>query len=607
MKIIKRETFYALDFLSTIPSKIVEIERKSVNMKSKRISKKLALFLAVIMTAVCILSGLAVSAGIPAGAVNLFNDTVTGGFDSTPGGRWRITNDTVTTYDAAKGANAPGSLKFTDAGTPGYAGLYYDNILLEPGVTYNISFKIFRDSACTTDAIALRVDVGEGNYTYAQVGGANKEWFAFTKTGEWETFTVSYTTTDDDGVWFEWYAVAGTGEFWIDDIWLYATPAPSTVSNSPLTVPTGAVNLFNDNTTGAFNSSPGGRWRMALDQAGSVTFDASVGADANGALKYVRDGSTGYQGLFYDNIKLEPGETYNVSFRVFRDAGSSTDAIALRVDVGEGNYTYAKINDSDNEWFPLTKVGEWETFNATYTTDDEDGVWFEWYVVAGTGTIYLDDVWLFTGEAAAGEPEEEVLGPNMIKTGNFETTDMSNWGIRSDWNGGTWARTAGAGVDGSFGFVVTGTGNGTSDQNAGAFYTSKEGTEADVVLLSGKTYRITFDVFRPNGVEGTARIDFNEGALGSGGSTKNGEWETVTFDFTVPASDSKNTTVKLRLVANALAEGQKITVDNLQLQQLGWNADTSDGMNWIALGAVITLCAAGSAMLIIRKKTLAPH
>lgn len=61
-------------------------------------------------------------------------------------------------------------------------------------------------------------------------------------------------------------------------------------------------------------------------------------------------------------------------------------------------------------------------------------------------------------------------------------------------------------------WVATGKGDGSSIYNAGCFYTlAGEGHEESITLKEGKTYVLTYKVFRPAGVDAYTYIDINEG------------------------------------------------------------------------------------------------
>lgn len=68
-------------------------------------------------------------------------------------------------------------------------------------------------------------------------------------------------------------------------------------------------------------------------------------------------------------------------------------------------------------------------------------------------------------------------------------------------------------------------------------------------------------------------MDINEGALGNIAATKNGEWEEVKTRFEAPS-----TPIKLRLVCNALAKGEKVYVDDIKLAQVNSSLDRVDGV-----------------------------
>ncbi len=141
---------------------------------------------------------------------------------------------------------------------------------------------------------------------------------------------------------------------------------------------------------------------------------------------------------------------------------------------------------------------------------------------------------------------------NLLVNGDFNTSNLSFWWMRSDWNGGTWSYSATGGYEDSGCLIASGTGAGTADQNAGLFYTGAEGTETYLELMEGEVYKVAFMVNRSNAGSAGVYMDVNEGALGSGTASGSG-WEKVEFTFTAPAA-----AIKLRMVVHGLAEGKRV-------------------------------------------------
>ena len=156
---------------------------------------------------------------------------------------------------------------------------------------------------------------------------------------------------------------------------------------------------------------------------------------------------------------------------------------------------------------------------------------------------------------------------NLLLNGSFNTTALSNWWMRGDWNGGSWNYTHNEGVDGTGALILTGVGAGTADQNAGLFYTPEVPNEFGFVPMAGESYKVSFMVYYAEGSHGDVYIDINEGALGSGHAAGNSGWNGVEFTFTAPSDDA----VKLRLVANSFGDGEKIVVDDISVVSISGN------------------------------------
>lgn len=162
---------------------------------------------------------------------------------------------------------------------------------------------------------------------------------------------------------------------------------------------------------------------------------------------------------------------------------------------------------------------------------------------------------------------------NLLANGSFNTTALGNWWMRGDWNGGSWNYSTNEGVDGTGALVLTGTGAGTSDQNAGLFYTPEVPNEFGFTPVANENYKVSFMVNYVDGAQGDVYIDINEGALGSGHAAGTSGWQGVEFTFTAPSADP----IKIRLVANSFGDGEKIVVDDISVISLSGNhvPDTS--------------------------------
>ncbi len=338
---------------------------------------------------------------------------------------------------------------------------------------------------------------------------------------------------------------------------------------------------------------------------------------------------------YYMRSKLKPNTKYTVTF----DMISNTTEISAMVDLeGLGGVATQSVKN--------TKADTWQEMSVTIKTSEDykesstkDVPELGWplriyvnsamdaqvfvdniVVKASNGKVLfkqnfaeagIEDIVTWNGGNAVHIPvgyvpeqEGEVLGFNELVNGDFEDSSlMSYWWGRTDWNGGSWAAEAKMGYEGSVGMVARGTGAGTADQNAGCFYTLYgEGKEATLTLNAGKTYVLKYKVFRPEGVDSYTYIDINEGAAVNGTATANGEWETVTARFVAPEG-----AVKIRMVVNALADGEYVVFDDIELRQVGGdpngNPKTDDAMNIVAVVAVMVICAASAA--VVSKKRIA--
>lgn len=161
---------------------------------------------------------------------------------------------------------------------------------------------------------------------------------------------------------------------------------------------------------------------------------------------------------------------------------------------------------------------------------------------------------------------------NYVINENFES-DLDSWWFRSDWNGGNWEVKDGVGADGSKALQAVSTVDSPNgEHNIGVYYTLNSGAPGPVTLEEGKTYKLSMDVYRGAGVDSRVYIDDEGGKLGNGAeASKNGEWQTVSTTFTA-TSEGYN----FRLVANALAKGEIVYVDNMYVKEVGAEPSIDD-------------------------------
>ena len=307
---------------------------------------------------------------------------------------------------------------------------------------------------------------------------------------------------------------------------------------------------------GSFDSSLDG-WNIRWSgQNKEFVHDDQFGHSKNGSAKAVPAGEAN-NGLYLVDVPVEAGAQYTLSYWGYK----TTDSPAY-LDVGEnggeGNVSSGGI-EKKNEWVNIS-------FDFTPTASK---VVIRCVVASLTsGNAWFDDISLKKAEAS------EVIGKNVLENGDFEDTDMSKWWNRQDWNGGNWVRTDGVGFGGTVGLAAESkVDSPDGSYNIGMFYTLQEGNEATLTLEAGKVYELSAKFFRAAGVDSYLYMDVNEGALGNIAATKNGEWEEVKTRFEAPS-----TPIKLRLVCNALAKGEKVYVDDIKLAQVNSSLDRVDGV-----------------------------
>jgi len=489
----------------------------------------------------------------------------------------------------------------------GYGALYIDNVPMTGGVEYTLTVDVMTNNAELNPMFDLEGQADVGSSTVAP-----------SAIETWETKTVTFTPNT-------------SGSFPVR-IYLNETTNEGEVLVKNLTVKAG------EETVAAFSGKEATRvagnakyYEYTAPVVKTNLFDLASCKDG-GFLAFQPTANNGYA-AYYMRAKLDANKTYTLKFKAI----SNTEGATLMADL-EGN------GGMDTTSVIITEADTWKEYTVTVkaTSRWQDSanadiaemgwplrVYFNNPVDA---QIFIDDIELldgttpvisqnfvkgdiegivtwFGGNAThipAGyvpEKEGEILGYNELINGDFEDASlMKYWWNRTDWNGGKWAREEGMGVNGSAGLVARGTGAGTSDQNAGVFYTIMgEGKEASLDLEEGKTYVLKYKVFRPNGVDSYTYIDINEGQVVTAAASLNGEWEEVTARFVAPAG-----VLKIRAVSNALAEGEYVVIDDIELRQVGGdpngNPKTGDAMP-IALFVVMAVVSVGAcAVIVLRKK-----
>ena len=354
-----------------------------------------------------------------------------------------------------------------------------------------------------------------------------------------------------------------------------------------------------------------------------------------GFMAFEPTASNGYA-AYYMRAKLDANQTYTVEYDVISNVEGMEILTDLEGQGGVGDPRAATVSEAmtwEHKSVSLTPTKRWQDsanedtaklgwpLRVYVNTPLKAQVFIDNIVVKDASgrtvlsqdfvTSEIKDVVTWLGGSATHIPkgyvpysEGEVLGYNEIINGDFESAElMKYWWSRSDWNGGVWQREAGAGFGGSAGLVATGKGDGSSIYNAGCFYTlAGEGHEESITLKEGKTYVLTYKVFRPAGVDAYTYIDINEGQVVTAAASENGVWETVTRRFVAPGG-----AIKFRIVAGGLADGEKVYIDDIELRQVGGdpsgNPQTGDAVP-VALLAAACVVSLGAGAFAVRKKRI---
>ncbi len=327
---------------------------------------------------------------------------------------------------------------------------------------------------------------------------------------------------------------------------------------------------------GSFDSPDLTHWWQRGDWSGGlINYVQDAGIDGSGCMVAVGNGygtARDVAGTYYTEptvqegaapISLIAGEEYTLTGYVLRPEGVYGYGT---IDVAENPTDRVLFTTPDTE-----KNGEWEKLSVTFIAPEQP----VWIRMTATGLVsgqrmYFDEITLVCNSGNHYPDFEDVklntsdiMGNNFFENGSFESLDIRKWWSREDWNGGLFTYDRGNGVDGGSCLMATGEGAGTADQNAGVYYTGEKYN-----LNALKTYYMACDVYREDGVDAPVTLVVRNADdsvfMESESATANGVWEHISMRFIAPDAP-----VMLTIRANALAEGEHVYIDNVELREVG--------------------------------------
>lgn len=212
-----------------------------------------------------------------------------------------------------------------------------------------------------------------------QGGGNLKTLFDTTTTGEWQTFTGTFTPYDDQGalvIRFYSYLPSGESEFYIDDVSFRRTGNPVIDNNMELS----------DCQYWANMGSPSTKEKADYDGSRRLHITA------------------GYSSGATQNIVFEPGIEYEYSVSVYLVSGR------CRGQLYQSGGNLATLLDT-------TTTGQWQTFTGNFIPESGNGpltIRFYGYDPGGNSEFYIDDV----SFRKSG---------NLVADHNMERDDISDW------------------------------------------------------------------------------------------------------------------------------------------------------------------------------------
>jgi len=375
---------------------------------------------------------------------------------------------------------------------------------LVPDATYTVSFK-------AKSSIARTMVAGLGLYEDPWTNVA----VPVEMTAEWQTFTLTQTTSgfgnDNSRVLFDMGGDQG-GQVWIDDVSVLTADSTELVTN------------------GDFQAGETG-WAGGAAVAANITAYFAKTETASGNV---------YDVNLSQKMTLVAETEYTVLFK-------AKSSIARTMVAGLGLYADPWTNVAES----VSLTAEWETFTLTQTTavdgvgfgDENSRVLFDMGGDQG-GQVWIDDVSVTTKSGGSVDPEAGDVGTgdnNILNAGeviNFNSTTAGLYGLDDFGNNVSTLVTDPTDATNTVVSIVKG-----NETWAGTTIT--RGTV--IYPLTATETIITARVWSPEaGI--TVRLKLEESGDNThtvetdAVTTKAQEWETLTFDFSNPATNDGNPT-----------------------------------------------------------------
>ncbi len=299
--------------------------------------------------------------------------------------------------------------------------------------------------------------------------------------------------------------------------------------------------LVGDNSD--FEGGTKGSWGI---WGNSSTSEVVAGAGVDGSYGLVltnpTDGADYYVAQLAYDTPLAAGKEYKIRFSAKSDSPAGSLQIA-----------YQNSSDYSGGGYITVEVGtEWTTCEASFTIPEDKTEMNRVLINFGkVGTkFYLDNIRFGEYSEPAPDPMENIL---VGDDSDFEGGTKGKWG---SWgNSSSSEAVAGAGVDGSYGLVLTNPTDGADYYVAQLAY--------DTPLLAGTEYMIQFSA-KSDSPAGSLQIAYQNSSDYSGGGyiaiEVGTDWTTCEASFTIP----EDKTEMNRVLINFGKIGTKFYLDNIK-------------------------------------------
>ena len=311
--------------------------------------------------------------------------------------------------------------------------IFGQNVELEKGKQYTIAFqrKFLEGGMNSTTYMLLKAALGSGKYTtYRSTHLDGEKGFSMSEDEDTSTVYYTFTHTEESGKYAVGFQSVKPSTFYIANMSLYET-ADTAKKNL---LPSAKTEEKNLDGWGTDWLQAGENQKFEFKEGGIVRYiatvqqyDAKVFAPREIAptMIYIDADKNAKDQIFGQNVKLEKGKNYTISFRYKFKEGDIDSSVFLRVKdpLKSGKYrSYHSSNSTGANGFELKYNKKTCQAQYSFTHTGESGTYAIGFQFSGVTKMYLTD---FTVYETADSTKKNIL-PSR---GNEDT--LLGWG--SDW------------------------------------------------------------------------------------------------------------------------------------------------------------------------------